>query len=54
MTNSKTSYQHYAIGGEQRDGDDRLPLGTAMLAVAALSLLAWAVVLLPVIAILHI
>lgn len=53
MSDSNASYQNYAIGEQQAEGDDRLPLGTAMLTIAALSLLAWAVVLLPVVAILH-
>jgi hypothetical protein len=53
MIDSNSSYQSYATGEQQDARYDRLPLGTAMLAVAALSLLGWAVVLLPVIAIYH-
>jgi hypothetical protein len=51
MTDGNTSYHNYAIRREQRGGGDRLPLGAAMLAVAGLSLLAWAVMLLPLVAI---
>jgi hypothetical protein len=54
MTDSNTSFQNYALGGDQRDGGERLPLGAAMLVIGVLSLLAWAAVVLPVIAFLHI
>jgi hypothetical protein len=51
MLDGNASYQDYAIGGEEPGGgDERLPLGSAMLAIAVLSLLGWAVVLLPIIA----
>ena len=51
MIDGNTSYQNYATRREQRGGGDRLPLGAAMLAVAGLSVLAWAVMLLPLVAI---
>ena len=53
MIDGNTSYQNYAIDDQEGDSDDRLPLGTSMLAVALLSLLGWAIMLIPAIAIFH-
>lgn len=53
MVKSNTSYRGYVVAGEQPDNEGRLPLGSALLAVFGLSLLAWAVILVPIVAILH-
>jgi hypothetical protein len=53
MVNINTPYQTSSVDEMQRPDGDRLPLGSALLAVLGLSLLGWATVLLPAIAILH-
>jgi hypothetical protein len=53
MIEGKVSSRTYAINNNQPAGDDRLPLGSALLAIFGLSLLGWAIVLAPVVAILH-
>jgi hypothetical protein len=53
MIESNTSYQNFTVGENLLARADRLPLGSALLAVFGLSLLGWAVVLVPVVAILH-
>lgn len=53
MIESNTSYRNYRISGKQPGGEDRLPLGSALLATFGLSLLAWALFLVPLVAILH-
>lgn len=53
MIESDASYRNYAIDGNQPDEGDRLTLGAALLALFGLSLLGWAVILVPLAAILH-
>ena len=53
MIKSNASYQNCAVGRDQLAGEDRLPLGSALLAVFGLSLLAWAVVIIPLVAIFY-
>jgi hypothetical protein len=53
MIESDTSYPNFKIGERQLAGDNRLPLGSALLAVFGLSMLGWAVILGPVVALLH-
>jgi hypothetical protein len=53
MIQSNSSYRDYGVSEEVELGSDRLPMGPALLAVFGLSLLAWAVVLAPIVAILH-
>jgi len=53
MIEGKASHRNYAIDSNQPAGDDRLPLGSALLAIFGLSLLGWAIVLAPVVAILY-
>lgn len=53
MIPSDSSYRDYGLSEEVELGSDRLPVAPALLAVFGLSLLAWAVVLAPVVAILH-
>jgi len=52
MLESSASYRNYAVG-EQAKAGDRLPPGPALLAALGLSLLGWAFVLVPIVAILH-
>jgi hypothetical protein len=53
MFQSNASYHDYGVSEEAQLGRDRLPPGPALLVVLGLSLLAWAVVLAPLVAILH-
>lgn len=53
MIEGNASYRNYAVGSTQLAEEDRLPLGSALLAIFGLSVLGWAVVLAPVIAILY-
>jgi hypothetical protein len=53
MIQSNSSSRDYGVNEEVELGGDRLPVGPALFAVFALSLLAWAVVLAPLVAILH-
>jgi hypothetical protein len=53
MLESSASYQDYAVGEPAKAGGDRLPPGPALLAALGLSLLGWAFVLVPLVAILH-
>jgi hypothetical protein len=53
MLQSNSSYRDYGVSEEVELGGDRLPVGSALLTVFGLSLLAWAVVLAPLVAILH-
>jgi hypothetical protein len=53
MIESNTSYPNLSVGESQVDDEERLPVGSAFLAIFGLSLLGWAVVLAPVLAILH-
>jgi hypothetical protein len=53
MIERNTSYPNLTVGESQPDGEERLPVGSALLAIFGLSLLGWAVVLAPVLAILH-
>ena len=53
MTKISDSYEDYAISGERWPGQDRITLGSALLAVFGLSLLGWAAVLAPLVAIFH-
>lgn len=53
MIESNSLYQNLFIGDSQEAGDRRLPLGTALLAIFGLSLLGWAVILAPAVALLH-
>lgn len=53
MIPSDSSYRDYGLSEEVELGSDRLSVAPALLAVFGLSLLAWAVVLAPVVAILH-
>src|SRR3954462_7788056 len=50
---SNSSYPEYRISEGVKFGRDRLPLGPALFAVFGLSLIGWAVVLAPLVAILH-
>ena len=47
------SYHDYGGSDGVKLGSDRLPVGSALFAVFGLSLLGWAVVLAPLVAILH-
>jgi hypothetical protein len=53
MIESNVRSRNYAIAEGDAAGRDRLAPGSALLAVFGLSLLAWAVVLLPLLAILQ-
>jgi hypothetical protein len=53
MIQSDSSYRDYEVSEGVEFGSDRLPLGLALFAVLGLSLLGWAVVLAPLVAILH-
>lgn len=53
MIESSASYPNYGIGEQAKAGGDRLPPGPALLAALGLSLLGWAFVLIPLVAILH-
>ena len=53
MIQGNASYRDYGVSEEAQLDRDRLPAGTALLVVFGLSLLAWAVVLAPLVAIVH-
>ena len=53
MIEGNASYRNYAIDSNQLAEDNRLPLGSALLAIFGLSLLGWAVVVAPALAILY-
>jgi len=53
MIEGNASYRNHAMGASQPAGDDRLPLGSALLVIFGLSLLGWAVVVAPALAILY-
>jgi hypothetical protein len=53
MIQSNSSYHDHGASEGVKFGSDRLPVGPAVLAVFGLSLLGWAVVLAPLVAILH-
>ena len=53
MTQSNSSYRDYGVIEGVEFGRDRLPVGPALFAVFGLSLLGWAVVLAPLVAIFH-
>jgi len=53
MIESNPFYQNLIIGDSEEAGNHRLPLGTALLAIFGLSLLGWAVILAPAVALLH-
>jgi hypothetical protein len=53
MIKVNNSYENYTASGERSPGQDRLTLGSALLAIFGLSLFGWAVVLAPFVAIFH-
>ncbi len=53
MIHSNFSYRDYGVAEEAQFGKDRLPVGPALFAIIGLSLLGWAAVLAPLVAILH-
>jgi hypothetical protein len=53
MIQSNSSYRDYGASEGVKFGSDRLPVGPALVAVLGLSLLGWAVVLAPLVAIFH-
>jgi hypothetical protein len=53
MIQSNASYRSYDVDEQARAGENRLPPGPALLAAVGLSLLGWAFVLVPLVAILH-
>jgi hypothetical protein len=53
MLQSNSSYRDYEVSEGVELVSDRLPAGPALFTVFGLSLLAWAVVLAPLVAILH-
>ena len=53
MIQSNASYRDYGVSEEAQFRTDRLPAGTALLVIFGLSLLAWAIVLAPFVAIFH-
>ena len=53
MIEDNAFYRNYAIASDQPAEDDRLPLGSALLAIFGLSLLGWAVVIAPALAIFY-
>ena len=48
-----TSYPNLTVRENQFRGEDRLPMGSAALAVFGLSLLGWVMILGPAVALLH-
>lgn len=52
MIQRNSSYRDYGISEGANFDSDRLPVGTALFAVFGLSLLGWAVILVPFVAIL--
>jgi hypothetical protein len=53
MIESKASYPNYRITRHSKEQEDRLPAGPALLAVLGLSLVGWAFLLAPLVAIFH-
>jgi hypothetical protein len=53
MIQGNSSYRDYEVNEGAKFGSDRLPVGPALFAVFGLSLLGWAVILAPFVAILH-
>jgi hypothetical protein len=53
MIERNSSYRDYAVSEGVKFDSDRLPVGPALFAVFGLSLLGWAVVLAPLVAVLH-
>jgi hypothetical protein len=53
MVEGNTSYSNLTVRRNQLRGKDRLPMGSAVLAVFGLSLLGWVVILGPAAALLH-
>jgi hypothetical protein len=53
MLQDNSSYRDYEVSEGVGLGSDRLPVGPALFTVFGLSLLGWAVVLAPLVAILH-
>ena len=53
MIQSNSSSREYRVSAGMEFGRGRLPVGPAIFAVFGLSLLGWAVVLAPIVAILH-
>jgi hypothetical protein len=53
MIEGNTSYQNLTVRENSLRGEDRLPMGSAVLAVFGLSLLGWVVILGPAVAFLH-
>ena len=53
MIQGNSSYHAYGVSEGAKFGSDRLPVGPALLAVFGLSLLGWAVIFAPFVAILH-
>ena len=53
MIESSASYRNYEVDAQAKAEKDRLPPGPALLAALGLSLLGWAFVLVPLVAILH-
>jgi hypothetical protein len=49
MIEVNTSYQDYAEGGHEPAGEDRIPLGFALLAMLGLSAIGWAIILVPLV-----
>jgi len=53
MIEGDTSYPNLTVRENQLRDEDRLPIGSAVLAVFGLSLLGWVVILGPAVAFLH-
>jgi len=53
MIESNTSYRNYTVSEQPKLGGDRLPVAPALLAAFGLSLLGWAFLLVPLVAVLH-
>jgi hypothetical protein len=53
MIHGNSSYRDYGVSEGAKFDSDRLPVGPAAFAVFGLSLLGWAVILAPFVAILH-
>jgi len=53
MIEGNTSYQNLTVRENSLRGEDRLPMGSAVLAVFGLPLLGWVVILGPAVAFLH-
>jgi hypothetical protein len=53
MIDSSASYRTYAAGGDEPVSDDRLSVSSTFFAVFGLSVLGWAVILAPLLAVLH-